>query len=201
MAKYDINADLPNDYGSLVKVYRALAKRADQRLVRLEAYQHEQNFKTATKWAYARAMRDIKTYSGEGATRFNTAPPESVVQLQEKIEDIKTFLMSPSSTKKGIIDIYKKKADTINARYGTNFKWDEIGKFFNSKLATDLDKKMASKTMLRVVGQMQKNKKNIIAAIKNANAVDLKVPDSMERKMIEKAIAENGEDILELFSK
>lgn len=201
MAKYDINADLPNDYGSLVKVYRALAKRADQRLVRLEAYQHEQNFKTATKWAYARAMRDIKTYSGEGATRFNTAPPESVVQLQEKIEDIKTFLMSPSSTKKGIIDIYKKKADTINARYGTNFKWDEIGKFFNSKLANDLDKKMASKTMLRVVGQMQKNKKNIIAAIKNANAVDLKVPDSMERKMIEKAIAENGEDILELFSK
>ena len=69
---------MPNNYDDLVKVYRTLAKSADQRLVRLESYSHDAGFENIKKWAYANAMHDIKAFSGPDAERFNTAPPTTV---------------------------------------------------------------------------------------------------------------------------
>lgn len=193
--------DLPSDYNSLVKVYRTLAKTADQRLVRLEGYRHEENFRTADKWAYARAMRDIQAWSGEDATRFNRKPPETVAQLQAKIQDIKTFLSSPSSTKQGIISIYQKRADTINQKYGTNFKWDEIGTFFESEAWKKADEKFASESAMTVIATVYKDKDKVIKEIKNANNIDLKVPDTMVNALVNKFLKENGDDVLEAFEK
>ena len=93
------------------KEYNRLAKKADARLRALESYQHEKNFKTATKWAYAKAMRDIKSWGGR--KRFQTSAKNlSDTELKMKIKDIENFLKSPTSTKRGSINNYKKRVDT-----------------------------------------------------------------------------------------
>ena len=187
--------DMPETYEEVVKVYRTLAKTADQRLVRLEAYEHDPNFANATKWAYARAIRDIQQWSGEQATRFNTAPPKSMAELQAKIEDIKTFLAAPTSTKKGIKDVLQNRANTLNEKYGTNFKWNNVGTFFESELAQKMDESYSSKTTIKIVASLQKNKKKILKELKKAEEKDQRVSDEMVEKLVRDVLDKYGEEV------
>lgn len=140
----------------LMKEYRKLAKRADQRLVRLAGYRHDKGFEKIDQYAYKTAMKDISQYSGPSATRFNTAPPVftdkagkvtgiNVRKLEEKIADIKKFLASPTSTKKGVQQIYKKRAEALNksskmlGNKGEGFTWQEWGNFWEKVGAGALD--------------------------------------------------------------
>ena len=170
---------MPDDYDELVKIYRTLAKSADQRLVRLEAYQHDKNFKTATKWAYARAMHDISLWSGQEANRFNTAPPASKTDLLSKIQDIKHFLESPTSTKKGILDVYKKRADTINKKYKTNLTWKDLAQYFDSAANDKLDAKYGSKTAIKIFAEIKKHQKEILKDIDEKKDIHIKVEDEV----------------------
>ena len=183
------------DRAELLKEYRKLAKRADQRLVRLERYSAEENFQTATKWAYARAMRDIKQWSGEEATRFNTKPPENTQQLQAKINDIKQFLENKTSTKVGIIKVYKKKADTVNEKYGTDFTWDALADFYTSGIAEKLNKIFGSKTVLKAVAVIQKSKKEIVDAIKENRDRHIRVKDPIVENTVNKILNDQNIDI------
>ena len=193
--------EMPETYEEVVKVYRTLAKTADQRLVRLEAYEYDPNFKNATKWAYARAMRDIQQWSGEQATRFNTAPPKTMASLQAKIEDIKTFIKAPTSTKVGIKAILQQRANTLNEKYNTSFKWDDVGTYFESELASKLDEKFASKTEMKVVAALQKDKDRIIKEIKEAKKKDQKVPEKMVKELVNDVIKEYGDEVLKYLEK
>lgn len=188
--------EMPTDYKELTKVYKTLAKTADQRLVRLESYSHDKEMGNVLQWAYARAQRDIEQWSGEGATRFNTAPPDSVQGLMAKIEDIKTFLSSESSTKQGIKNILQRRADTFNEKYGTNYKWDEVGEFFDSELYEDLNKKYGSDTMQTSIGVIQKNKKKILNAMEKNKDIFIKVPDDIVlQKTVNDILSEYGDDV------
>lgn len=188
---------MPTIRADLEAVYRTLAKAADQRLVRLEGYAYEENMKNATRWAYARAQFDIKQWSGEKATRFNTAPPVSNTGLEHKIADIKRFLQSESSTKKGIQRTLQKRADTLNQRFGTNFRWDEVGKFFNSKLREKLDDSYGSKTVVKVVARLQEKKDDIVKAMKKAALQELDLSDqSMVDDMVRETLEKYGEDVI-----
>ena len=189
--------NMPDNYDDLVKVYRTLAKSADQRLVRLEQYSNQKNFKTAIKWAYARAQRDIQAWSGKDATRFNTKPPAGKQALRAKIEDIKTFLKAPSSTKKGIIEIYKKKADTFNDNHNTNFTWEQVGKFFESDFAKNMTDDMDSTVTAKVLVTLSKNKDKVIKKIEEQDQIDIKAPDSMTKELISESIEKYGKDVLE----
>lgn len=79
--------------------YRRLAKVADQRLVRLESYAHDKGYKEVKNFAYNRALSDINNWT-KGGKRFNTRPPKNQHQMIAKINNILTFLNSPTSTKK-----------------------------------------------------------------------------------------------------
>lgn len=157
----------------LVHYYRRLAKVADQRLVRLERLSQQKNYGNAKQWAYARAQRDIKAWTGEGSNRFNTKPPENVNQLKAKINDIKTFLESASSTKRGITEVYKKRADTINNKYGTNFSWQDMANYFRGGKAEKDAKKFGSKTALKIIAVVQRNKDAIVQAIKKNKEINI----------------------------
>ena len=177
-AKEGYNLDQRPDE-SLEKYYRRLAKTADQRLVRLEKASEEEFFHVATQWAYAKATRDIMKWIPVGDNkstklRFNTKPPEGE-DLIAKINDIKSFLSSPTSTKAGIINVYKKRADTVNKKYGTNFTWKQLAKYYESGQAKLWDDKFGSKTALRTIGKIQKDKRNIIKAIKEADRKDVRI--------------------------
>ena len=201
MAGYDIEQK-PGE--SLEKYYRRLAKSADQRLVRLERYSDEEWFKTARQWAYSRAVKDIKKWLKPGQSypdkfRFNTAPPKDTEDLLAKINDIKTFLSAPTSTKQGIKEVYKKRADTINKKFGTKFTWQQLAKYYSSGQAEIWDAKFGSKTALKTIAALQKNKKKIIADIQAADAKDLRVDNSMIEKTVSAALKDNNlaiEDIL-----
>lgn len=193
MAGYDVNQK-PGE--TLEKYYRRLAKTADQRLVRLESYEHDKYFKTATKWAYAKAQRDIQKWQNKGPgseqLRFNTAPPKKKEDLIAKINDIKSFLESPTSTKQGIINVYKKRADTINRKYGTQFTWQSLAKYYESGQAEAWDAKFGSKTALKTIAQLQKQDKKVKDAIKKAEQKDIRVDNSVLQKTVDMALADNN---------
>lgn len=187
------------DHDELVKEYRKLAKRADQRLVRLEAYQHQKGYRTATKWAYAKAMKDIKKFDGENAKRFNTKPPASKTMLIAKIQDIKSFLESPSSTMKGIKSVYKKKADTVNKKYGTKFTWEDLANYYMSGEAEKLNEQYGSKTALRAIAVIQKTGKKEVEKIKELSDKHKKVSDKVVQKAVDDILADEGIDLSFLF--
>lgn len=188
MASYDVGQK-PGE--TLEHYYRRLAKTADQRLVRLERYGEEEFYKTARQWAYARAVQDIKKWRqpGEGIDlfRFNTKPPKDPEDLLAKINDIKTFLESPTSTKKGITDVYKKRAATVNKKYTANFTWQQLAKFYTTGEADLWDAKFGSKTALKTIGQIQLHKKEIKDKIKAADKKDIRI-DIEDDKLLEKTV-------------
>lgn len=206
----DPGFELPTDRSELLKVYRTAAKAADQRLVRLEKLTQEENFRVADKWAYARAVRDIEQYSGEGATRFNVKPPQTMTGLTAKIEDIKTFLKAPSSTKSGIKKMYVERAEKINKDYGTNFTWEEIGTFFEDERWKYLgggkkedNGKYESGTALKAIGRMRRkfSKDDLKKTIEEGSQIDLKMPDDQVTRTVRDILndKEQSEMLLELL--
>lgn len=130
--------------------YKKLARKADSRLRAIEKYAKQKYYTGIERYAYARAMRDIELWSGSGKKRFDTKPPDSLQGIRAKINDIKTFLESPTSTKAGVTEIYKKRADTINKEYGTDLTWQEIADYYTSTAHERAAELYGSKTELMV---------------------------------------------------
>lgn len=183
-------------YRAALKEYRKLAKRADQRLLRIERYAQRPEYENITQYAYARAMRDIRAWSGENAKRFNTTPPTKTQSLLAKINDIKYFLQAATSSIKptqdnavyrevngvktlvgGGVDLtYAKRAATLNKEYGTDVTWENVGWMFESALYRNLAKSVGdSKTAVRIIGQIQKNEKKILNAYKKGETYNVRI--------------------------
>lgn len=126
------------------KYARKLAKRANQRLLRLERYSQNEGFESITKYSYAKAEQFIRNFTGKktGKPRFQEkirlsdafdannnkleGPAEykaNVIMLRHKIKAMEEFLGSESSTighsrtgkkTKGVKQIYSERAKTIN---------------------------------------------------------------------------------------
>lgn len=200
-ALYDVD-QRPNE--SMESWYRRLAHTADDRLRRLEAYQHDQYYKPAIQWAYAVAQNDIKKWSGQHANRFNTKPPENPERLLAKISDIQKFLESPTSTKAGIRASYQKRADTINQDYpGLNFTWKEMAQFFESDTWHALSE-YGSKTAMKIVATIRKygkkNAEKLKAKIQTANEQNEKISGKkLIDRSVNKALANNDVNLDDLF--
>ena len=209
-------------YNELEKEYWKLAKRADQRLVRLEHYSElGGKYLNVTKFAYSKAMVDIRKWSGEGAKRFNVKPPESTISLQAKIKDIKEFLGSATSTIKptkdnavydlegklvggGIELTYDKRAATLNKKFGKYldhpFTWDNIQDFFESALYKKLDAKgYDSNTVIRAIGTIQKNDKQIAEEIAAHKPSHIHVDDMHVDDYVNKILRYYKKDISKLL--
>ena len=163
---------------------RKLAKRANQRMVRLERYAKKPGYSSITKYAYAVAEDYIKNFIGigkSGKPRFKENvkldknikgdDPEEVfkknVQKQRLIiKEIEKFLGSQSSTlgesrsgekTKGIKAIYDKRAQTIT---------DEFLKKHNLSMdANDLKRFFDSKKQAKLEKDYGSQQMFIIAAI------------------------------------
>ena len=200
--------EMPTERKELEKVYRTLAKTADQRLVRLEAYEHDTGFETATKWAYARAQHDIKQWSGTQAKRFNTAPPESDTDLLSKIQDIEHFLLSKTSTKQGIISVYQKKVDSMNAtgkeRFGSSWKnvtWRDMAQFYDSTLYEKIDSKYGSSVIMMTMSIVEKKKDEILEDLKKKKDINIKVKDEEIGSQVNDILNQYSEDVQALLKK
>ena len=189
---------------ALEKEYRKLAKRADQRLVRLKKLSEQPGYEGVLNYAYKVAQRDIRSWSGEKATRFNTKPPSNTNQLKAKIADIKKFLGSASSTwgrtkeTKGIKQIYEDRTRTINEKYGTDFTWQELAKLFESGLWKKIKSKddYGSDTDFNTIADIKKNFKEVKDAVKHDREVNIDTLDDVENFAINEMISQYGSDIL-----
>lgn len=169
-------------YNDLVKEYRKLAKRADQRLVRLEKLSTQKDFKQVKQWAYKNAVTDALEWGASpDKPRFNIKPPSSTISLKAKIQDIKNFLEKPTSTRSGIIDVYEQKAQTLNEKYkdyGLNLNWSDVGTFFESSLYKKLSKKYSSGTVIRAIATIKKNESKVIKDFDQHKASHIKTEDN-----------------------
>ena len=151
--------------------YKQLAKRADQRLVKLEALSHDKYFEGVLEYSYKRAIKDVRTWGGD--KRFNTAPPTTVTQLNAKLKDIEHFLASPTSKKSSILAIYKKRADTISKKYGkkfgVKFTWQDIANYYGSETARKNDSKYGSKTLVRALAVIKGVSQDKLKDIEDVN--------------------------------
>lgn len=161
---------------SAEKYYRRLAKAADQRLVRLERLAENPLYQNVKKFAYEEALEDIHKWNGVTASRFNTVPPEGE-RLYDKIEDIKSFLTKQTSNVGGINLMYKRMANTFNAKYGTNFTYQQIMKYFDSQQNEKWNKLFGSKTALTVIGEIQKSAKKIKREVSEADKRNIIIND------------------------
>ena len=132
---------MPTDlYTIKLKEFKKLAKRADQRLVRLERLSNTKGYEGVTEYAYRRAMKDISGFGGKN--RFNIKPPDTgtpqgnIKALQGRINAISRFLESETSTKKGVIKTYKERAKNLNnyieneTGVNPNITWLELANFY-----------------------------------------------------------------------
>lgn len=169
-------------YDSLVKEYRKLAKRADQRLVRLEKLSTQKDFKQVKQWAYKNAATDAALWGANPEKpRFNISPPKTKTQLQAKIRDIQNFLDKPTSTRAGIVKVYESKAKTLNEKYkeyGLDLNWSDVGTFFESNLYKKLSKKYSSGTVIKAIATMKKNDDQILKDFQEHKASHVKTEDN-----------------------
>lgn len=125
-----------------------LAKRANQRMLRLERYSQQEQYKDIKQFAYRVAQKDIQTLYGKEGERLRFTEKQkpvivksaihetvdrqefykaNVMQLRAKIKAMKTFLDSASST----IERAKDSAGVM--KEGLNQVWDSRTKKINEK--------------------------------------------------------------------
>lgn len=186
-------------YKELLKEYRKLAKRADQRLVRIEAAAHEKQYKNIKSWAYKNAMRDIHVYSGRDAKRFNTKPPKTLGALQRKINDINNFLNMKTSTIKGTREVMQKRVDTINKENDTNFTLNDWKKLTDSGILEQLKTNYGSQVSIETIATIKKDKKQLELAMQEAKdrGIDIKDTDAMEELEYDWIVQDVISDLLE----
>lgn len=184
--------------------YKRLAKAADRRLRNLEALAKEDDFKDATNWAYARAMSDIEHRWGEGSDRFDRKLPKDwkITSMIAAINEVKTFMQSPSSTKRGIIDVYKSRVETLmNAKDeytgeklygGVKLTWQQAAKLFEDNTFDKLLGKMTSAQIWKQIAKRQRRAKELIKAIQKSDKKIIK--DSTDRALYKqlKSLMDDG---------
>ena len=170
-----LSTDQRREY--LKDFYKQIAKAADQRLVNLESLSKKEGYKEVTQWAYRQAMRDIRAEWGEDAKRFNRKIPDNLNTIYKDINRVLNFLESPTSSKKGIDEVYTKRANTVNERYGVNVTWSNIGDLYNSILWEKVNKKYGSKTVLKAIATIQQDKKNIKKALTEGKPISVHIAE------------------------
>ena len=159
---------------AMLKEYITLAKRADQRMVRLERLSKTDSvYEGAKAYAYKRAQSDLSRWAGRPRVdnnkplRFNVKV-SSQKELEMRLKDVKRFLESPTSTPKGIKAKYNKTVKTIKERYDVDMTPEQLANYFESGIAKKFDEKYGSKTALKSLGIIQKSKAQTTQELKKS---------------------------------
>lgn len=183
--------------------YRKMAKRADTRLRALEKLSGEENFAGIKQFAYKRAMRDIRSWGG--SDRFGTSVKGlTEKQIEMKFADIEKFLDAPTSTKTGTVDIYQRRADTLNNRLNLKgdekISWQEWAAFWES----DSYKKMksyfeGSSTLVNMVAQFARQRDEIKKAVEENDFQHIQISPEFVRSTAIEYLEADGIDFAKLF--
>lgn len=192
-------------YKEALKTYNKLAKKADRRMRELERFSRYKEFKSILNYAYRIAKRDIEAWTPPGqkerSPRWQRNTPMDTRSLLAKISDIEKFLRLPTSTMSGTRKIYIKRTETINKKYGTSFTWQSLADYYESGLAEEGNGKFGSKTMLVSIGEIQKEKTDVIEALKNKTEITIQTSSNKVNHTIKELLANNGLQLLDILDK
>ena len=185
--------------------YNKLAKKADRMMRELERFSRQPEFESILNYAYKTAKRDIETWTPPGqknkAPRWQRNAPADTRTLQAKIRDIEKFIHKDTSTMSGTRRIYMKRTETINKKYGTNFTWEQLANYFESGFAEKANDKYGSKTALRAIGVLQKNKEQALKVIKEKSENNIQVKGVKVKEAVSDMLADNGLNLEQLLNK
>ena len=129
---------------------------ANAKLLNLEKLAKKEGYEGIEHFAYAKAMRSIKSIRGEGKKRFNI--PTNTHKLEKTLREVDKFLDMKTSTKAGIVDLYEKNAAQLNEMFGTNYSWQEMADFLEAAKWDDLKNSFDSKTAVKVIKGLYEHK-------------------------------------------
>lgn len=151
----------------LYKEYKRLADRADKRLLRLErlAEKNPDMYGNVLAFAYKGAQKAVEHWDGKKSDkpRFARKTPRTEEEMRKKMKDIQAFLEKPTSSKKGIDQVYKNRSDSLNKRFGTDFTWQEWARFGARQLWERNDGKFTYNELIRVAAVQKKEEETIKA--------------------------------------
>lgn len=176
------------DVADLRKLRRTLAKRANQRMVRLERATSDI---TGESFASFGAIKDVQSYlRGEKRKRFSEGAaytPKGKKALEQEIVVLQNFLRRKTSTVKGQKEIEKKRMETFEAgHWGTKWKTQGIAntpiKFASTKEFYDF---LGSKTFSSLVkggftSEQIIEEYNLMRDEENADEVAKAMADALE---------------------
>lgn len=191
-------------YDQYLKEYNKLAKKADRRMRQLERYSRDPKFESILNYAYRAAKADIESWTPPGtkerSPRWQRNTPLDTNSLKAKIKDIEKFLKKPTSTLTGTIKIYKKRTETINKKYGTSFTWEQLADYFETGFADKSSDKYGSKTTLIAIGQIQKNKKEVLQALADNSQMHMQIKDVSVEHAVNGILANYGKELQDILN-
>lgn len=161
---------------SEIDYYYRLARVADARMRAIEQLRWQKGFHGVNKFAYQTALNDLEIFGG--GKRFNRKPPQDRRLFKEKIMAMRHFIESPTSTKRGIIETYQRRVDTMNKNFGTNLTWRDLADFFGRQKADQLFANVGSRTAMRAIGVIQYSESTLAHMVQNNRSITL--PDEIE---------------------
>ena len=192
-------------YEEEYKRFQKLAHRADQRLRELGRVAEQSGFENITRWAYQKAMRDIKSWSGENKKTFQRDVPKQptskfgLKQLRAKTRDVIDFLDAPTSTKTGTKSMFQQRADNLNKKYGTSFDWEDLGNVFDQKEENPVYEKFGGKTYLKAVDYLKNNEDKIMKSLMSQEKVAVRTGNRKVNQAVKTLLDEYGIQFGELY--
>lgn len=136
---------------------KPMMQKANMMLTNLEQLAKTEEFAGIEQFAYRNAMQQIKEIRGSGYKRFNI--PKNTHQLEKTKRALEKFMDSPTSSKKGIEQLYEKNADWFNKQMGSKYSWQKMGSFLQAAEFEDLKADYFSKTAILIVSQLYKHRR------------------------------------------
>ena len=187
--------------------YMKLAHRADQRLLRLERLQNEAYYSGVTDYAYKSAMRNITDLGGP-SNRFRSIKITSEDELMKAKASVTQFLGAPSSTKKGITSVYKKRAASLNATMRQqdsewqDMTWQELADAWDYIESAKGAKRGYNSTLKGFNKISRKMTPDVAKELKQGASVVKRIADNkVEEKIIGELLKDVGEFAIKAFLK
>ena len=189
-------------YADILAEYKKLAKRANQRLVRLERYSAE-GMKEATSYAYSQAQSSIAGFRGEQYRRWSeSGKGYTQSDLSMMLSDIQSFLGKQTSTKRGFMSVNDRRTSSLNETLGTDFTSSEFQKFMETgglydKLISQFGYREAFKAGSAIMQDISDRKKNvskrqILESLKQVTLSEVDVVDKEMKAKIRKIMRARG---------
>lgn len=195
-APHDIRYDKLNEF------YKKIVDTANHRLLEIERFAEKPKYKEVKQFAYRLAIRQIESDYGEGAKRFRSSGLSEDFRVTPKqINKVLSFLEMPTSTRLGVYEVYEKRASTVSDRYKIDVNWNTIANLYQSTLYKKTAKGYGSKTAIQAIGVIQKNKKEVLDALRKEKPISFQVEDAEVERTVNNFLKFYKKDVKKLMKK